>query len=238
MDDDRPLFDLSQFSFDEFVSFFFDHDVATEEFWHLDPDLASLSSLGDEGVAAPQIIVEHMTRLFIHFEQVASKFSLPQINGGIWAIFGPNPFELHKYLWLSSTPLSARVACICSMYFVYSDFVAKSQVQVMENCFSMWWDFVASGFWEYLHYSEQTPEGDVARLDLEQRTLLNSMLDTLVKILALPDDRTQGYALHGLGHLHHPGVRQVVQGFLDKNRSEMSDDGIRWVEQCRDGTVM
>jgi hypothetical protein len=64
------------------------------------------------------------------------------------------------------------------------------------------------------------------------------MFDTLSKILALPDDRTQGYALHGLGHLHHPGVCKLVQDFLDKNRSEMSDDGIRWVEQCRDGIVM
>jgi hypothetical protein len=214
MDDDRPLFDLSQLSFDEFVSFFFDHDVATEEFWHWDPALASFSYLGDESVAAPQIIVEHMTRLFTDFAQVAAKFSLPQINGGIWAMFGPSPFELHKYLWLPSIQLSARVACIRSMYFVYSDFVAKSKVQVMENCFSMWWDFVASGFWEYLHYPEKTSEGDVARLDLEQRTLLDSMFDTLSKILVLPDDRTQGYALHGLGIFIIPGYLSLYRVFL------------------------
>jgi hypothetical protein len=124
------------------------------------------------------------------------------------------------------------------MYFVYSDVVSRSQVQVMENCFDMWWDFVASGFWEYMHYSEKISEGDVPHLNLEQRTLLDSMFDTLSKILTLPDERTQGFALHGLGHLHHPGVGRLVQDYLDKNRSEMSAEGIRWVEQCRDGTVM
>jgi hypothetical protein len=238
MNGDSPLFDLSQMNFDEFVSLFFNHDVATDEFWQWDPDLANPSYLGDKGVAAPHIIVEHMTRLFTDFAQIASKFSLSQINAGIWAMFGPHPFVLHKYLWFPTIPLAARAACIRSMYCVYSNFVSKSQVQVMENCFSMWWDFVATGFWEYLGFIKEISEGDVARLNLEQRALLDSMFDTLSKILVLPDDRTQGYALHGLGHLHHPDVPRLVQNFLDKNRSEMSDDGIRWVEQCRDGTVM
>jgi hypothetical protein len=64
------------------------------------------------------------------------------------------------------------------------------------------------------------------------------MFQTLSRILALSDPRAQEYALHGLGHLHHPEVRNLVQGFLDKHRDEFPPEGIRWVEQCRDGTVM
>jgi hypothetical protein len=238
MADDSPLFDLSQLSFDEFVSFFFDHDIEAEEFWYQDPVLATQGIFHESGIQSSSTIVEHMTRLFTNFAEVVSAFSLPQINVGMWAMFGPAPFELHNHLWLPTIQLSARLACIRSMYFVYSDFVSKSQVQVMEGCFDMWWDFVASDFWAYLHFTEKVPEGDVARLHHEHRALLDCMFETLSQILVLPDERTHGYALHGLGHLHHPGVRKLVQNFIDENRAKMSAEGIRWVEMCRDGTVM
>jgi hypothetical protein len=55
------------------------------------------------------------------------------------------------------------------------------------------------------------------------------MFETLSKILALPDARTQGYALHGLGHLHHPRVITVVPKFLDSNRFRMSPEEISWI---------
>jgi hypothetical protein len=156
----------------------------------------------------------------------------------VWAMLGPFPFVLHNHLWFPTVQLPARLACIRSMYFVFSDFVSKSQAQVMENCFDMWWDLVASGFWEYLRFGEKIQQGDVTRLNHEHRALLDSMFDTLSQILALPDERTHGYALHGLGHLHHPGVRKLVQNFINENRAKMSDEGILWVERCRDGTVM
>jgi hypothetical protein len=235
---DSPLFDLSQLSFDEFVSFFFDRDVEAEEFWYQDPVLATHGVFDESGIQYSSTIVEHMTRLFTNFAEVASGFSLPQINVGVSAMFGPAPFQLHNHLWLPTVTLSGRLACIRSMYFVYSDCVSKSQVRVMEGCFDMWWDFVASGFWGYVHFTEKIPQGAVARLNPEHRALLDCMFDTLSQTLALPDERTQGYALHGLGHLHHPGVRELVQNFIERNRAEMSAEGIRWAEECRDGTVM
>jgi hypothetical protein len=238
MDGDRPLFDSSRLSFDEFVNFFFDHDIGAEEYWYLDPVFASWSDFDDEGVASPRVIVGHMTRLFTDFADVAPRFSLPQVNAGIWAMFTNQPFRLQKHLWLASVPLVERLGCIRSMYFVYSEYVAKSRVQVMENCFSMWWDWLAGNFWEHTHFIDGIAEGDVASLNQEQASLLGAILETLSRILALSDRRTQEYALHGLGHLHHPDGRVIVQQFLDKHRNEMSIDAIRWVEECRDGTVM
>ncbi len=232
MNSNGPVFDLSQLSFDEFVSFFFSHDVDDEEFWYHDPDML------DVEVSSSPVVVEHMTHFFTKFAVVASKFSLRQINSGIWAMLGPHPFALHNNLWLPLVPLSDRIGCVRSMYFVYSDYVSKSAVQVMENCFSMWWDFIAGGFWEYLNSAEKIEHGDMVKLNRERRALLDSMFDTLSKILALPDERTQAYALHGLGHLHHPGVSALVQKFLDTNRSKMSPAEISWIEECRDGRVM
>jgi len=235
MDGNSPLFDLSQLSFDEFVSFFFDHNVETEGFWYQDPDL--ISSMDARGVS-PRVIVRHMTRLFTDAAEVTSGFSSTQINSAVWAMFSGGGFRLQKYLWLSSTPLAERLDCIHSMYFVYSEYVAKSTVEAMENCFSMWWDFVTSSFWEHLHFTDKIAEGDVLSLNDEHMALLGAMFQTLSRILALSDSRARESALHGLGHLHHPEVRNLVQGFLDKHRDEFPPEGILWVEQCRDGTVM
>ncbi len=238
MTDDMPLFDLSQLTFEEFVSFFFNHDIEKEEYWYQEAALQNFNDFDDKGVSSPAVIVEHMTRLFTEFSAVASRYSLPQINTGIWAMFGYGGFRLEKHLWLPAVPLGERLSCIRSMYFVYSDYVAKSTVEVMENCFDMWWDTVASGFWEQMTFDLKIDEGDVLSLKAEHRALLDAMFETLSRILALPDPRTQGFALHGLGHLHHPGVRDLVQHFLDDHREDFTPEGIQWVERCRDGTVM
>lgn len=238
MADDKPLFDLSLMNFEEFVSFFFNHDIKKEEYWYQEPALQNFNDFHDKDVSSPAVIVEHMTRLFTEFSAVASRYSLPQINAGIWAMFSYGGFRLQKHLWLPAAPVEDRLRCIRSMYFVYSDYVAKSTVEVMENCFSMWWDAVASGFWEQMDFELKIGEGDVLSLKIEQRALLDAMFETLSNILALPDPRTQGFALHGLGHLHHPEVRDLVQHFLDEHRKDFTAEGIEWIEQCRDGTVM
>jgi hypothetical protein len=138
--DDKPLFDLSELNFDEFVSFFFDRDTKAEEYWYQDRSLSSWNDFDEETMRSPEVIVGHMTRLFTNFTDIASEFSLEQINAGIWAMFTNQPFRLQKHLGLLATPLPERLDCIHSMYSVYSDYVAKSKVEVMENCFYMWWD--------------------------------------------------------------------------------------------------
>jgi hypothetical protein len=99
----------------------------------------------------------------------------------------------------------------------------------------MWWDFVCGDFWSQ---SGMTKNPDPAKLTPRARALLDAMFVTLKEILELPDARTQGYALHGLGHLHHPQVRALVQAFIHAHNSELTPEGLRWVESCRDGTVM
>jgi hypothetical protein len=232
--------DLSSKSFSEFVTFFFDREVVK-----LDPpndsfvvDFLQVGHFDESMPSSPEIIVEYMTKLFSEFGQIAPKYSLSQLDQGIWNLLGES-LALYGLLWDSSIPLVKRLECIRSMYSVYSDFVARSDVEVMENCFDMWWDLLGHGFWWQLKlYEAGTKTGDVRKLDSESRTLLDVMFDTLRRILELPDPRTQHFALHGLGHLHHPSVQGTVQEYIDRHKSELTGQELRWVEQCRDGTVM
>src|SRR5689334_21223839 len=117
MTDEVPLFDLSQLTFEEFVSLFFNHDIEKEEYWYQEAALQTLNDFDDKGVSSPAVIVGHMARLFTKFSAVVSEYSLPQVNAGIWAMFGYGGFRLEKHLWLPVVPLGERLSCIRSMYF-------------------------------------------------------------------------------------------------------------------------
>jgi hypothetical protein len=232
--------DLSAKSFDEFVVFFFDREVIESD-PPSDSFVADFLQIGeyDESVpSSPETVIQYMTTLFSNFAKIGAKYSLAQLDQRLWNLLGVR-FELYDLLWDSSLPIELRKRCICSMYVVYSDFVSTSQVDPMVTIFDMCWDLLGDGFWNQRKLFEAGVErGEVTRLDSDQRGLLDVMLETLVRILELPDARTQNYALHGLGHLHHPGARRVVQEYIDKNKSDFTEPGLRWVEQCRDGTVM
>jgi len=220
-------------------SFFFNRDVLPDQkqFDYYLTDLAG--ERYEEAVPeSPTIVVGHMTKLFMDFGRIAPTYSLEQLDQGIWGILGEN-LRLYDLLWHSSVPLEQREQCIRSMFFVYSDFVSKSEEEAMASCFDMWWDLILHGFWfQQKLFERRIKMGDVSNLDAESRRLLDVMFVTLAKILALPDARTQNHALHGLGHLHHPAVRETVQVYIEHHKDELTAEGLRWVEQCRDGIVM
>jgi hypothetical protein len=196
--------DLSELSYEELLVFFFDR-AAPGPGEHV-------TSFSDEGSecewSRPEAAVSFLTQ--------------------IWMIVGAD-FDLIRNLWDNAIPLEQRIECIRSMYFVYSDFVAKSDVRVMEKCFDMWWDLIGDSFWCQLNFfdrgknSLKVEHGETSKLDSDSRALLDAMFETLERIL---------------GHLHHPKVRRLVQKYIDDNRDDITDDGLKWMEQCRDGNVM
>jgi hypothetical protein len=219
--------DLARLSFDEFVQFFFDRPES-EPFWYADPRYA----LADVPISSP-VLIEHLTRLFLDFANATSKYSPAQISHGIWAMFSPS-FSLMDVLWDSTVPLEKRVECIRSMARLFTDFVPANDAEPLQKCFYMWWHIVVTGFWTH---QGQFEAPDLSQLDPEAATLVETMFETLKQILSVPEPRTQGYALHGLGHLQHPGVRDLVQHYIDRNKDRFTDEHVQWMEQCRDGVV-
>ncbi|MGE5322451.1 MAG: hypothetical protein ACM3SW_06295 [Actinomycetota bacterium] len=219
--------DPGSLSFDEFVTFFFDHPES-EQFWYADARYA----LADVVISGPAV-VDHLTRLFSDFGAATSGYSAAQVSHGIWAISSPS-FALAEALWDGNIPLENRATCIRSMLALFRDYVATQDADVLQKCFFMWWHIIVTGFWAQ---QRQFDEPDVSQLDPDSITLLNTIFETLTQILDVPDPRTQGYALHGLGHLHHPGVRGLVQHYIEQNKDRFTEEHVQWIEQCRDGVV-
>ena len=219
--------DPGSLNFDQFVAFFFDHPES-EQFWYADARYA----LADV-VSSGQAVVDHLTRLFSDFSAATARYSPAQISHGIWAIFSPS-FSLTDALWDNNIPIERRAACIRAMLKLFTDYVANQDADVLQKCFFMWWHIIITGFWAH---EGQFEEPDISQLDQGSNTLLNTIFETLTEILDVPDPRTQGYALHGLGHLHHPGVRDLVQRYIEQNKDRFAEEHVQWIEQCRDGVV-
>lgn len=232
-------------TYEEWIVFVFDHPVEGGDPWYYSADVDVLYDA--------QQHVSYLTRLCTEFVQVTESYTLEQVNRGIWFLLGGyNCFP--EMLFGEEVPLGERLACIRSMYHVYADFVAVSNVEVMENCFEMWWDLVADDFWSTAQNHHQNVSGGCRRpkrsskrdgpsdaregLESGECETLDAMFDTLAKILHLDDGRTQSYALHGLGHLHHPGVKDLVQRYINEHREGLTAEDVKWLEECRDGTVM
>lgn len=237
LNDELKNLDLSSKSFDHFVDFFFNRDVVPDKEQYEYFLTSPTGERYDEAAPiAPAMLVKHMTKLFSEFGPIAIKYSLAQVDQAVWGILGAK-LRLHELLFDASVPLPDRLECIRSMYHVYSDFVAKLETDLPPDLsgFSMWWDLVLHDFWTPPKpFVAGTYKGDASKLDSESRVLLDVMFETLKRILDLPHRDAQRCALHGLGHLHHPEVRDTVQQYINAKKSELP---LAWLEECRDGTV-
>src|SRR5882762_3359340 len=83
---------------------------------------------------------------FDEFVEIVPKYSLTQIDQGIWAIIGPC-FHLAELLFDPSIRLTTRLECIRSMFCLYSGFIAKSEADLNLTGLFMWWDLVLDDFW-------------------------------------------------------------------------------------------
>lgn len=213
--------DLSKLSYDEWISYIFDHPVPLLELGY------SSSICEFDSAAKPEQVVKYVTQLCNQFIDITEKYSQARINKGLWFILGVD-MCFGEYLRQESIPQELRKTCVHSMYKVFADFVSKSDIEEMENCFYMWWDLLLSSFYYY----------DKLELSEDCKEIEDTILATLKNILLLVDERTQQYALHGLGHLKHIEARKVVEDYINREGHNWTDEGRAWAQECKDGTVM
>jgi hypothetical protein len=192
--------DVSEYSFEEFVSFLFDREIPTG---NGKPDPWYYAMTVDFDAVR---LCEFYIRLFRHPGFLTEKFSKSQLESGFWAIHGP---ALQcSVMWIISNtdlPFSLRQECIRSMLDLFKNLFAA---EPLETSVQMWWDSLCYD-WECGNRDRGRGGEDLALQDV--------LFETLANILALDSEICQGAALHGLGHLHHPRTQDLIQRFLEDN---------------------
>lgn len=207
----REQYDIRRFSFDQFVDFVFDHETTPEisengkrtKPWYYDAEVEFVESE----------VIAHYKQLFSEPAFLLDKFSREMLEQGFWAIMsGPLDCAVAEVIWDSSVEFESRKACVRSMFHLYEKFYAKD---FLFTSGEMWWDAIAYD-WHCGNRDRSQGGEDLLMQDV--------MFETLSKIVQLESPQCQFAALHGLGHLHHPRTREIVDEYL---ASSSADIGMR-----------
>ena len=185
--------DLRNISFDEFVSLIFQRDEPVR------PD--EIGPPFDEVDA--EKLCAYYVRLFRQPEFLLSQFTKEQLEEGFWAIMGhTHEWSAGHLIEYSDAPLASRKECIESMAVLFERLFFN---EPLDTSVHMWWDSLCYAW----HCGNRKRESGGEDLELQ-----DIFFRTLVKVLALNSWICQGAALHGLGHLHHPGTLVAVSQFI------------------------
>lgn len=194
--------DLTNTSFDDFVAFLFDRDVSLESegrdywYWHVEVEFDAKK------------IGAYYVQLFRQPEFLLTRFTKPQLEEGFWAIQGPNlDCSVFQIIRNSDIPLSVREECIRSMADLFKRLFAT---EPFDSSVQMWWDSLCYDW----HCGNRNRERGGEDLELQ-----DMFFQTLAKVLAIDSWICQGAALHGLGHLHHPQTKELIERFIDERPS-------------------
>ncbi|MFY9659646.1 MAG: hypothetical protein WAJ97_03430 [Terriglobales bacterium] len=189
--------DISQYSFDEFITFLFDRDwpPETEKFdpwyWHTDV------------IYAPDLICGYYVRLFQESQFLQERFSKLQIEEGFWAIQVPNlDCSAFRIMWEPDLPFAVREECVRTMADLFKNLFAA---EPLDTSVQMWWDSLCYDW----HCGNRARERGG-----EDERMQDVIFQTLTAILALDSDICQKAALHGLGHLHHPETENLITSYI------------------------
>jgi hypothetical protein len=78
----------------------------------------------------------------------------------------------------------------------------------------MWWDSLCYDW----HCGNRIRERGGEDLELQ-----DTYFETLAEVLRIDSDTCQTAALHGLGHLHHPRTKELVERFIAEHPSITAD---------------
>jgi len=159
--------------------------------------------------------VQLCTRLFKSFGDLAAPYSLEEIDQALQLISW-DPYMLPGLLAQPEVPIEDAVACIRASYHLFADFASVRAPDDSIGALYMWWD-------------EPWPE---------EPAFLAAVLETLERVLALPDLTSRQAALHGLAHYkqdydEHAG-KAAIDRFINRERANLSEDLLAYAELCRD----
>jgi hypothetical protein len=201
----RSEVDISRYPFDQFVGFLFAREVpeskpesGKREPWYWNTEVTFI----------PEQICMYYMQLFHDPEFLVERFSKAQLEEGFWAIQASIlNCSTPNILVDTELPFAVRAECIRSKFDLFKNLFAHES---LDTSVHMWWDS------HCYDWHSGNRNRDLGGEDLQ---LQDIFFETLAKILFLDSETCQGAALHGLGHLHHPGTGELVDRYLRERPS-------------------
>lgn len=165
-----------------------------------------------------EILVEHMTRLFRNIDAEAERLSEIEVIRGLGFLTAPGDFNLAAHIADQDVPLAKTLDCVRAMYYPFVSLVVRYNPTVVPDVFYMWWEWIIDA--------------------IDAIEVRDAIFRTLAAILDSPHKLARVCALHGLGHLRDTRRHDLVQQYIEVHRRTLGAQELRWIEECRDGTVL
>jgi hypothetical protein len=215
--------ELKKLSFEEWISFVFDHPVRNPQWYFAD----TIDWWPAE--KHPATTITYLTHLFDNPVSPLALYSDDQIGQGLWFLVDNAasnhmfcledqrvPWEQRHHAIRAMIPLFKSIFAVrCTPHLGH---LSETDTQLNLACY-MWWDIMPVG---------GTREIDTAFIDVMETTL------------TLPSDACRESALHGLGHWYDRDpqrVEGIIDSFLDstpKLRAELRE----YARAARTGCIL
>ncbi|MBI1215900.1 MAG: hypothetical protein GC185_08800 [Alphaproteobacteria bacterium] len=191
------MHDLSNISYEEWLDFVFDHPVTDILFaWHNDEAW---------GYTCPEVMaVSYMTRMFKSSAGLTEKYTIGQIDQGLWFIPGPNGFL--RFVVSDAVQFQQKKECIEAIGSLFDDLLCKNANLNVAGY--MWWDSVFT----YCAFKKNS---------LSRETeVLSVVASTIANMLQHGCALARRSAVHGIEHIlaMYRGVRtEAIEQIILKN---------------------
>jgi hypothetical protein len=218
-------------TFDQWIDDIFDRPVE-------DPYQASYRRRWLE--QSPAVALEYVARLFENPCGYLSGYSDEQIGQGIYIVVSQSCSDHFSFIAGGDVDLALRKRCIRSLENLSRELFAprcSENVWIYTKPLNQTCDLL----WDLVVYGTNSTDwnSDGVRWGVRNPEIDEEVLDTLSRIVAIPNVACQQSALHGLGHLvDFAGLGStVIQRYLDDN-PDLRDDLRRYAENALLGRVM
>lgn len=153
-------------------------------------------------------------------------------RGLLLDLFGAYPLSFVDLLVNPAVPLSTRKDCLLRTRALFRT-IRDREVAGQEPPVNPWmlWDWFCKSVADRGHGYQIPDNSDRAELQA-------LILELLTEFVSYDSEVCQASALHGLGHLRHPGVRDVVQKYIEEHGHECDAQGLKWLEDCKKCDIM
>lgn len=216
--------DLGKLTFDEWVKAVFAHPLNDLQwFWHCDfrePDEVKA--------------LEYITNLFEE-PSCLDEYLDEQVNEGLNFLISSSCSNHMFAAYGEKPPLEEKVACIRSIYSLYSKCFAKrcsDHLSHIDEPGAKPINMVCYMFWDIVPMAGHPTNKTLKMLDQE-------ILEVMEKTLALNSNACREGALHGLGHwkMYYPTeVEQIIDAFL-RRENRLHPELQRYALSARSGCV-
>jgi len=145
------------------------------------PDLSGLS-FDQARPSLPAVSTEPRPRLCTGLGGIAARYSLAQFDQGIWA-FWARIFGSRNFCAAQPPHCSDEFKAFARCTRCFSDFGALSNVKPRETGFYLWWDLILFALRGERTHQKKLPAKTYQLLSAHNRTLLDTMFQTIVEIL-------------------------------------------------------